>query len=201
MAQAIDVFTVTAADSTPGLPVAAPKAAPDAGGGGPENASSYGAWIGTMLAFVLLGIYAISTIYMLNAILTQCPGSSVTDGAELCAGYLKNQFPDGYIFVVTTVGGLVSALVIGVLGVTEPGQSPTNIGSDVQSALARSVIGFVISFYLVIWTGVGLACLIIGVMIHPGALSTVSDIGTNWLGLAVAAGYAYFGLSPAGANS
>jgi hypothetical protein len=47
-----------------------------------------------------------------------------------------------------------------------------------------------------VWVFNGLVALIIGVMLFPNANQTLSDAGTTWLGLAVAAGYAYFGIKP-----
>jgi hypothetical protein len=42
----------------------------------------------------------------------------------------------------------------------------------------------------------GLIALIVGVIVFPDSNSTLREIGTTWLGLAVASGYAYFGISP-----
>ena len=39
----------------------------------------------------------------------------------------KYEFGSGIIYVVTTIGGLVSALVVAKLAVTEPGENPTII--------------------------------------------------------------------------
>jgi hypothetical protein len=50
--------------------------------------------------------------------------------------------------------------------------------------------------YLGIWIIVGLGALVIGVMVYPEANSTLNNIGTTWLGTAVAAGYSYFGITP-----
>ena len=59
------------------------------------------------------------------------------------------------------------------------------------------IFGTVIALaYLAVWLITGLAAPIVGVMVHPKLNSTLSDIGTNWLGLAVASGCAYFGLDP-----
>jgi hypothetical protein len=45
---------------------------------------------------------------------------------------------------------------------------------------------------------VGALALAVGVMVFPEVNDTLSNIGTTWLGLAVAAGYAYFGLDSSG---
>lgn len=50
--------------------------------------------------------------------------------------------------------------------------------------------------YLLVWLFTGLSALVVGVMIRPDVNTTLSDIGTTWLGLAVASGFAYFGVQP-----
>jgi hypothetical protein len=104
---------------------------------------------------------------------------------------------EGMVFVVTTVGGLVSALVVSQLAVTQPGENPTaKLLSADASQRAKSIANVVSIIYLAVWGITGLAALIIGVMLYPNANTTLRDAGTTWLGLAVAAGYAYFGIQP-----
>jgi hypothetical protein len=55
--------------------------------------------------------------------------------------------------------------------------------------------------YLLGWMSTGLAALVLGVMLYPKASQTLNDIGTTWLGLAVSAAYAYFGISPGTSNN
>jgi hypothetical protein len=38
--------------------------------------------------------------------------------------------------------------------------------------------------------------LIVGLMMYPDASQTLANLGTTWLGIAVSAGYAYFGIKP-----
>lgn len=107
------------------------------------------------------------------------------------------EFSAGVTYVVTTIGGLVSALVVAKLALTKPGETPTLTRMVEGVSLLRIRLSkFLAIGYLVAWLAVGLAALIVGVMVFPGSSSTLSDIGTTWLGLAVAAGYAYFGLNP-----
>ena len=54
----------------------------------------------------------------------------------------------------------------------------------------------VVTLYILLWSFVGFVALIVGVMLKPNILQTVSDLGSVWLGIAVSAGYAYFGLKP-----
>lgn len=50
--------------------------------------------------------------------------------------------------------------------------------------------------YLLIWVITGLAAFVVGSMQHDRVLQPLTDLGQSWLGLAVAAGYAYFGIKP-----
>jgi hypothetical protein len=149
---------------------------------------SFGQVFGGALAVILLGIYATAAGAMIFAIIDACTLS------EPCTADLSGRFREGYIYVLTTVGGLVSALVVAQLSITRPGDMPSLAGFRPVSRGGRWVGGMVVVVYLVAWGLVGLASLIVGVMLYPGVLSTVSDIGTVWLGLAVSAGYAYFGI-------
>jgi hypothetical protein len=103
---------------------------------------------------------------------------------------------DGYIYVLTTVGGLVSALVIARLSVTKPGSMPTIAGTKPESTFGIVASNTVSGIYLLAWVFTGLAALVVGVMLRPEVNKTVADLGTTWLGLAVSAAYAYFGIKP-----
>jgi hypothetical protein len=97
------------------------------------------------------------------------------------------------------IGGLVSALVIAELAVTEPGSTPVARAlvsvSATRPTLAQAG-SIVIVLYLVVWVATGLAAYVVGTMWWPQALQPLTDLGQGWLGLAVAAAYAYFGISP-----
>lgn len=157
-----------------------------------KETSIYGPVFGLIIAIVLLLLYAVTMGFLIYEVMFNQSDKNMSDGA---------------LYILTTVGGLVSALVIAVLAVTEPGTNPAD---QVQRALfpvtpppakgepthARGGTYWVVGLYLGIWLVVGLTALIVGVMIYPGASSTLRDIGTTWLGLAVASAYAYFGIKP-----
>lgn len=143
-------------------------------------------FVGT-LAFILLLLYAITVAYMVSAVIR----AGKVDPAEALP------FTGGLVFVVTTIGGLVSALVVATLAVTQPGESPSiravtagdggvQHGSDVW--LSKT--------YLIVWLVVGLGALVVGVMLYPDVNQTLKDIGTTWIGLAVASVLAYFRIEP-----
>lgn len=145
-----------------------------------------GAIFGAAIAIILLALYGYGTLFLINTVLA-------------CAGKDPCQAPantTGVVYVVTTVGGLVSALVVAQLAVTEPGKSPS-IGTFVPTTRqAITATNVVVLAYLVIWIAIGLAALVIGVMRYPDVNSTLADQGRTWLGLAVSAAYAYFGIKP-----
>jgi hypothetical protein len=58
------------------------------------------------------------------------------------------------------------------------------------------IIAYILLVYLGIWLLTGLAAFIVGVLFYPSVNENLSDLGTTWLRLAVAAGYAYFAIKP-----
>ncbi len=100
---------------------------------------------------------------------------------------------------LSLIGGLVSALVIAELAITEPGKAPVArvLDSDASVSAARFV-KIVTGIYLLVWVVAGLTAFVVGYLQHPGVLQPLTDLGQSWLGLAVAAGYAYFGIQPKG---
>ena len=145
--------------------------------------TDFGKVFGGVIAVVLLLLYA-TAMGLLTWEVLAC-GTE-----ENCS--IAVPITSGTTFVVTTVGGLVSAMVVAALAATKPGDSPSAIWTDNQNPRANLVT----NIYLGIWVLVGLMALVVGVMLHPGANQTLSDAGTTWLGLSVAAGYAYFGIKP-----
>jgi hypothetical protein len=145
--------------------------------------SRFGAAFGAGLALILLGVFAGSTLSWIAEIV-QAAGRPVAKGT-------------GYIYVMTTVAGLVSALVIAQLSMTKPGAAPGIGGLNPESTFGVYAVNIVVGLYLLVWIVTGLAALIVGVMVYPDSNKTISDLGTTWLGLAVSAAYAYFGINPA----
>lgn len=145
---------------------------------------------GGFIAIILLLLFSTTTFYIAFYVIKACWAVGTS-----CA--VKPEFGDGLIYVVTTVGGLVSAFVIAKLSVTEPGKVPTVGVGDTEATTAATSVAIA---YLLGWMATGLAALVIGVMAYPKSLQTLSDIGTTWLGLAVSAAYAYFGITPKSAG-
>jgi hypothetical protein len=134
---------------------------------------------GSIIVVVLLGLYVYSLI---EAIIV-----------ALCVP--EPELNPGVSRTLATVGGLVSALVVAELAVTDPGETPTGrflapSGPNGQSSF-RSGISVV---YVVVWILFGLAGYVVGEMLYPGKVPALTDFAQAWLGVAVAAGYAYFGI-------
>lgn len=153
---------------------------------------SFAAVFGAGLAIVLLLLYSITVIYMMTVVVRCEIGVDVKTAQDCVA----KQITQGMEYVVTSVAALVSALVVSQLAVTEPGANPSDRLIAGATARAKDIGNIVTAGYLIIWGLTGLAALVFGVMIYPDIHKTLADLGTTWLGLAVAAGYAYFSIKP-----
>lgn len=143
---------------------------------------------GGVIAVVLLGIYVhllrVAYLIVNCAVQTGCTSPAVTD------------FNDVMAQTLSVIGGLVSALVIAELAITQPGEAPVaRVLSDTASQTAKSILKAVTVVYVLVWLAAGLAAFMKG-MYHPKVLPALTSVGQSWLGLAVAAAYAYFGLKP-----
>lgn len=145
---------------------------------------------GALLACALLAIYLGSILWMAWGLWSTCQGAST----PCVAGGIK--LNDGFQFVFTTVGGLVAALVVAQLSVTRPGDAPTIGNFKAETDIGRRRTEQVVGAYLLAWMLCGFIALVVGVMFYNKVNSTLSDAGTSWLGMAVSAAYAYFGINP-----
>jgi hypothetical protein len=149
---------------------------------------------GGFIAIILLILYEYS-VYQ-GVIVVMCldtPG---------CTKYTADSFSPGFAHAMSLIGGLVSALVIAELAVTKPGETPVArvIGGVSAGVVLNWTLIIVTMIYLIVWVVAGLAAYVVGTMWYPGKLQPLTDLGQSWLGLAVAAAYSYFGISPAGGN-
>jgi hypothetical protein len=143
---------------------------------------------GGLIAIMLLGLYAYSVMFAISVV--SCMNTAG------CSALTVGSFTAGFASTMTTVGGLVSALVIAELAITEPGNAPIARALDSgASASATNALKVITGVYLLLWVALGLAAYVVGAMWYPESLKPLTDLGQAWLGLAVAAGYAYFGIS------
>jgi len=142
---------------------------------------------GGLIAVILLGLYAYAVLFAISVV--DCVS---TTG---CSALTAASFTGGFASTMTTVGGLVSALVIAELAITKPGEAPVARALAASaSAKTTNALKVVTGVYLLTWVALGLSAYVVGVMWHPDVLKPLTDLGQAWLGLAVAAGYAYFGI-------
>jgi hypothetical protein len=139
---------------------------------------------GGVIACILLGLYAYLVWSAISVV-------SCTPQPACLADFTKPMAS-----ALALIGGLVSALVIAELAITKPGEPPVAraLGPDTP-ALGRSIFKIVTYVYLAVWTLAGLSAFVVGLR-NPDVLQPLTALGQSWFGLAVAAGYAYFGLSP-----
>ena len=139
---------------------------------------------GAILSIILLVLYMVTLGNMIWTVI-DCEGDSS-----------KFFFAEGITYVLTTIGGLISALVVAQLAITEPGEDPgTHFSRSVHKDNKPQRLTMIIAYvFISAWLVSGLAALVVGVMLYPDANKTISDIGTTWLGLAAAAGYSYFNI-------
>jgi hypothetical protein len=150
--------------------------------------STYGKVFGGIVAVILLLLYVVAMAFLVTHVV-------------ICKGNANCVEPftitTGMTLILTTIGGMVSALVVATLAITEPGDSPSGRWINMEaSAGKKKAVNYLVWIYLAVWVVTGLTALIVGVMLYPDANQTLSDVGTTWLGVAVAAAYAYFGLKP-----
>ena len=110
-------------------------------------------------------------------------------------GECTDDFTPDMASALSLISGLLAALVIAELAITKPGEAPAARAlADDASPTAKSVLRLVTGIYMGVWAIGGLGALLIGWQ-HPDAVPTLTDLGRAWFGLAIAAGYSYFGIS------
>jgi hypothetical protein len=145
---------------------------------------------GGFIAVVLLVLYVWLSWYGGSVI--RC---ATTNG---CTTLAVADFTDNMSAALSVISGLVSALVIAELSITQAGQAPVGRILDANaSGLATGTLKLVVGIYLLVWIAVGLFAFQISLR-FPKTLPPITDLGQAWFGLAVAAAYAYLGIRPNG---
>jgi hypothetical protein len=140
---------------------------------------------GGLIAFLLLALFVVAVIL---AIIKAHDCSTATTGT--CS-----PLREGVAQLLETVGALVSAVVVSELSTTPPAQAPGTRLGQVFPVGQRSYVTFIASFYIVVWLLSGLALVIGGWVLYPSVVQ-VNSAAKAWLGVAIGAAYAYFGISP-----
>jgi len=144
---------------------------------------------GGLIAIILLGLYAYATVDAIAAALCLAAGP--------CDTY-SHGLTEGVQTVLNLVGGLVSALVIAQLAITQPGAAPgAGLLADNATDISKNMVKIISVVYVAVWVVCGLAALIVGYLKYPDKVPELTASAKSWLGLAVAAAYSYLGLKPA----
>jgi len=115
--------------------------------------------------------------------------------AESCSSTCS--LSDAVAAFLETIGALVSAVVISELSVTKPKDSPGTRLADAggNTPGQKTAVKALASVYILVWLISGLALVVLGWAQHPTVPQIVSA-AKEWLGFAIAAAYAYFGINP-----
>ena len=171
--------------------------------------------LGGILATVLLGLYiasiaiSIKTAYECGVKAERVvePPSNSTNSSkttprvvivEKCSEEEKNLGNISYL--LNLLGGLISATVVAVLAATQTNDLPAK---DFFRAglgnFAQGIAAYVPLAYILVWTFCGLFVVIYGLMMYDNDPSPpLTAHAKTWLGTAVAAIYAYIGITPEG---
>lgn len=143
---------------------------------------------GAVIVTILLGLY----IYLiwLAVSVAECIN---TPG---CQDYTSTSFTETMAQTLSVISGLISALVIAELTITKRGEVPAQrMLEQGSSTVAMTILKSVSIIYLVAWLATGLWAFVTG-LFHSTGLPALTNLGQAWLGLAIAAAYAYFGIEP-----
>lgn len=140
------------------------------------------ALFGAVIACLLLAFYVCLVWIAISVVGCQTTGCQQ-------AGFNKNM-----AWALALIGGLVSALVVAELAITKPGEAPL-ARVFTRSTGPPKIVKILTVGYLLVWILAGFAAFWVGLR-YEDAHQPLLDLGQSWLGLTVAAAYAYFGIKP-----
>lgn len=97
--------------------------------------------------------------------------------------------------VLNVVGGLVSALVVAELAITQPGDLPSaQLLKRKESKSTKRLMTIVSTLFVIVWLLGGAAALLMFIL-YPNVIpSALREFAKAWLGLAIASAYSYLGI-------
>ncbi len=98
------------------------------------------------------------------------------------------------VWVVNLIGGIVSAVVIGNLALSNPGETPVSQVQEIAEAYGKRLMKVIVWIYILAWLIIGAGSFYVGVIRCPDVFETLNEIGKSWLGILVGAIYAWFGI-------
>jgi len=141
--------------------------------------------VGGLIACILLGIYGYLMWLAITVVKEGCNAACQAD-----------KFNTNMATALMTIGGLVSGVIITELAITGRNETPGMRFLDSQPTRAAiTALTVVVVAYISVWLISGLAAFIVALK-NPNAHKPLQDVANAWLGLALAAAYAYFGITP-----
>jgi len=98
------------------------------------------------------------------------------------------------IWVISLIGGIVSAVVIANLAVSDPGETPISQVREMAEAYGKKLLNTIVWLYVIVWLLIGAGAFYVGVIRCPDVCETLNEIGKSWLGILAGAIYAWFGI-------
>lgn len=138
---------------------------------------------GGLLALILLGFYIWSIMVAVSLAATGC--------TQNCP-----QLSNNMAYILNTIGGLISAVVIGVLGATQTGEFPAQksiYDSKTLTGTVQTVAVIMPSLFILVWIICGVVTVIYGFVLYDN-VPPLNASAKVWLGSAIGSVYAYFGI-------
>jgi len=111
-----------------------------------------------------------------------------------CAQAFHAKRIEGVNLILNVVGGLVSALVIAELAITQPGEFPSAQILKRRQGKSKRLITVVSTAFIIVWV-LGGAGAVLMYVLYPNVIpATLSEFAKSWLGLALASAYSYLGI-------
>ena len=109
-----------------------------------------------------------------------------------CAQAFHARRIEGVNLILNVVGGLVSALVIAELAITQPGEFPS---AQILKRRQGKLITIISTAFIVVWVLGGAGAVLMYVLYPTVIPATLSEFAKAWLGLALASAYSYLGIN------
>ena len=101
------------------------------------------------------------------------------------------------VWVISLIGGIVSAVVIANLAVSDPGETPISQVREMAEAYGKKLLKAIVWIYIIVWLLIGTGAFYVGVIRCSDIFETLTEIGKAWLGILLGALYAWFGIKKA----
>jgi hypothetical protein len=142
------------------------------------------------LAIILVLVYASIMGFVIMKVI-QCGND------PQCTVLTEKDVRGDLLLFANVIGGLISGIVIMVFAIKKKGEALrfVLIAKDTEEKI-KNVEKTVATIFCFTWAVVGVAAFFVGVILFPGVSETLYTVGKEFIGLAIAAIYALFGIYP-----